>query len=200
MKQIIASMLFLWACASSNAQGTSCNLNFKPEIVKPGIFKSMLVVAMNWPSSPEPKRLTAFRQTILGLREQKISLRNTLQDVSANNSVPAWLTAKTNEIPAIESRILDLLRAIEAEYGQGGLFAGDPAYRELKDLVGQKAESLKKICLMANAQLPLPPESKQTLDGLIKSLNEEIEALGKIDDQLCKLIDKANGKNSDKKS
>jgi len=186
--------------AVAAAQG-GCAVNFDPAILKgPGLFESVWIVVKGFNPTGEAQRLSDLRQVVLQLKQSKADLAEILNNVAQQNSLPDWLKARTQQIPAIEDQIVTLLGKMRSEAKKGGLFAGDQSFADLGVITDEKVKQLRQLCLLTNAPLPLDPEVRQRLNGIVSVLNAEISTLREIDKELQKLIQKANEEEKNHKS
>jgi hypothetical protein len=149
----------------------------------------------------EAQRLSSLRQQVQELKKDKHELSETLIAVLEQNSLPDWLQARVKQIPDIQNKVLVLLDDIRSEADQGGLFAGDKSFSDLEDLIDQKRRDLSRLCVLSQQPLPLiNPALRQQLQSLVGNLNLEVESLGKIDDQLGTLIQKAHDQETSAKT
>jgi hypothetical protein len=185
----------------SAALGQSCSVIFETATVKPSVWGSLMTVLKSFNPKGEAQRLSALRQQVQQLKEDKHQLSDTLNTVLQQNSVPSWLEARVKQIPDIQNKVVILLDDIRSEADQGGLFAGDKSFADLKGLVDQKRLDLSKLCVFAQQPLPLiDPALRQQLQSLVGNLNLEADSLGKIDDQLGSLIQKARDQETSAKT
>jgi hypothetical protein len=199
MKFIIASIsIFLMLPCASRAQ-SGCAVNFAPATSKPSVLQSILTTISSFNPKGENQRLSDLRQVVIDLRNNKSTLLDTLSKVKENDSVPAWLQARVQQIPEMEKQIVTLFWKMHAEGDKGRLFAGDKSFAELSVVVDQKTKQLDHLCILASTSLPLGPQDKRDLDNILVGLRSEVETLGKIDDEIGKLIQKANDQTNNSK-
>jgi hypothetical protein len=176
----------------STAQ-VGCSINFDPATLKgPGIFESVLLVVRSFNPKGEAQRLSDLRQVVFQLQQKKSDLADTLHTVSQQNSVPAWLQAKTQQSPGVDEQIVSLLGKMRSEAKKGGLFAGDQSFADLSVVTDQKIKQLRELCILTDAQLPLNYETKLRLDEIVSVLRAEVSVLTEVDKELQMLIQKAN--------
>ena len=114
--------------------------------------------------------------------------------------MPSWLQVRVQQIPEIDTQIADLLWKMHAEADNGGLFAGDPSFKQLSAYIDSKGKTLNQLCILSYGPLPLSPALRSSLDQFISDLQREVETLGEIETEIDLLIKKANGEgNSAKK-
>jgi hypothetical protein len=175
------------------ALGQSCSVTFETATVKPSILDSLMTVLKSFNPKGEAQRLTSLRQQVQQLKEDKRQLSDTLNNVLQQNSMPSWLEARVKQIPDIQSKVLTLLEDLRSEADHGGLFAGDKSFSDLEELIDKKKRDMSKICVLTQQPLPLvDPALKQQLQSVVSNLNLEVESLGKVDDQIGTLIQKAH--------
>lgn len=194
MRWLIVTFVFLVTGGIASAQ--NCDVGFAPETVKPTFFESFKSTLKSFNRQGEAQRLSEFREIIVGLKEKKSELKETLKTVlqhssTPQNSLPSWLKARTDEIPAIEKEIVALFRKMHTEYEQDGLFAGDPSYKKAQELIDGRVSQLRKLCLLTSTALPMSARDVDALSHAIADLQAEIDKLNDIDGEISKLIQKA---------
>jgi len=185
--------IFLVLLIPRSALGQSCSVTFETATVKPSILDSLMTVLKSFNPKGEAQRLSSLRQEVQQLKGEKQQLADTLNTVLQQNSVPDWLKARVNQIPDIQNKVLTLLEDMRSEADQGGLFAGDKSFSDLEELIDKKKREINKICVLTQQPLPLvDPGLRQQLQSVVSNLNLEVESLGKIDEQIGTLIQKAH--------
>jgi len=172
--------------------GQSCSVPFDTGTVKPSMWDSLVTVLRSFNPKGEAQRLGTLRQRVQQLKDDKHELSDTLNTVIQQNSVPSWLDARVKQIPDVQNKALVLIDNIRSEADQGGLFVGDKAFSDLSELLNKKGHMLNQLCVLAQQPLPLNPSLRQQLQSLVNSLNLEVDSLGKIDDEIGTLIQKAH--------
>jgi hypothetical protein len=188
--------IFVSLLIPGNALGQSCSVTFETATVKPSVWDSFMTLLKSFNPKGEVERLMSLEKEVHQLKDDKHQLADTLNTVLQQNSVPSWLEARVKEIPDIQNKVLLLLTNIRSEAAEGGVFGGPPpdkTYYDLEELVGKKGRDLGQLCVLTQQPLPLiDPSRRQQLQTLVDNLNKEVDALGKIDDQLGALIQKAH--------
>lgn len=148
----------------------------------------------------EAARLSKLRNSILDLANAKRNLIQTVQGVVSAQSIPGWLETRVKEIPALQWKIKDLVLAVARESDVGGLLAGDPSVKSLRNLLIKKGNVLCDLDQISTQRFPLPGPMQARLSDVLAQLQAEASALDDLDASLTRLIASSNDSQKPKQS
>lgn len=137
----------------------------------------------------EVERLVEVRLKIQDLAIAKKRLVGKIKTIVDVGSTPGWLQARVQDIPEIQTQIENLMQVIADDAQQGGLLAGEPALRTVREVLSAKREVT--LCELSHIPFPLPPEQLTNLKTLLQRLEAEEKSLEDFDQTLSRLIQDA---------